>query len=246
MARRRIAGAHTASHTDPISLRPDDPVAVGRRSEEWPAFLWCTGPDGRSGWVLEEMLSPAAADRVAVAAYDARELTVAAGEVVEVVETAGGWSLCRAADGRSGWVPDAVLGPEVEQSGITGMAGVLVFTGAERFPAMAEFYTTTLRLHPRSRREGFLSFAWGGVRLTLTIHDSVEGPAADPLRVMVNLAVDDIAAEHQRLSAAGVAFLRAPEREPWGGWVATFPDPDGNLLQLLQLPPLAGNMHRGE
>lgn len=246
MTRHVVAGAHTASHLDPIALRPGDEVTVGRRSEEWPAFLWCTGPDGRSGWVLEEVLSSSTGGAVSVAAYDARELTVAPGEVVDAVEVAGGWSLCRGADGRSGWVPDTVLGPEVEQPGITGVAGVLVFTSAERFPAMAEFYTTTLRLHPRSRREDFLNFAWGGVRLTLTIHGSVEGPAADPLRVMVNLAVGDIVAEHRRLSAAGVVFLRAPEREPWGGWVATFPDPDGNLLQLLQLPPLSGNMHRGE
>ena len=37
--------------------------------------------------------------------YDARELTVAAGERVECLETVGGWHLCRAADGRVGWVP---------------------------------------------------------------------------------------------------------------------------------------------
>jgi len=27
-----------------------------------------------------------------------------------------------------------------------------------------------------------------------------------------------------------------PEREHWGGWIATLQDPDGNILQLLQLP----------
>ncbi len=29
--------------------------------------------------------------------------------------------------------------------------------------------------------------------------------------------------------------LLKPEQESWGGWVATFKDPDGNVLQLLQL-----------
>jgi predicted enzyme related to lactoylglutathione lyase len=33
-----------------------------------------------------------------------------------------------------------------------------------------------------------------------------------------------------------VDFTRAPAREEWGGWVATFADPDGNVLQLMQLP----------
>jgi catechol 2,3-dioxygenase-like lactoylglutathione lyase family enzyme len=32
--------------------------------------------------------------------------------------------------------------------------------------------------------------------------------------------------------AAGVVFERPPEREDWGGTVATFHDPDGNTLQL--------------
>ena len=41
---------------------------------------------------------------------------------------------------------------------------------------------------------------------------------------------------HERLTAEGVRFVRPPEREHWGGWVATFEDPDGNLLQLLEQP----------
>jgi predicted enzyme related to lactoylglutathione lyase len=53
---------------------------------------------------------------------------------------------------------------------------------------------------------------------------------------MVNLTVTDIRAVHERLVRAGVVFTRAPEREAWGGWVATFADPDGNVLQLMQLP----------
>ena len=53
---------------------------------------------------------------------------------------------------------------------------------------------------------------------------------------MPHLGVDDIHAEHARLAAEGVEFIRVPEREHWGGWVATFSDPDGNVLQLLQFP----------
>ncbi len=34
-----------------------------------------------------------------------------------------------------------------------------------------------------------------------------------------------------------VNFDRVPEQEHWGGWVATFRDPDGNMLQLLEQPP---------
>jgi predicted enzyme related to lactoylglutathione lyase len=46
----------------------------------------------------------------------------------------------------------------------------------------------------------------------------------------------DIRARHAELSAAGVPFSGAPERQPWGGWLATLVDPAGNQLQLVQHP----------
>jgi catechol 2,3-dioxygenase-like lactoylglutathione lyase family enzyme len=117
---------------------------------------------------------------------------------------------------------------------ITGLAGILIWTG--NYEAMRAFYVDTLGLTPRSDRPGFVNFDWGGVRLTVSIHADVHGPAQEPLRLMVNFTVPDIEATHRRLVDAGVAFSRPPEQEKWGGWVATFHDPDGNTLQLFQLP----------
>jgi uncharacterized glyoxalase superfamily protein PhnB len=71
----------------------------------------------------------------------------------------------------------------------------------------------------------------------VAVHPEVSGPAREPLRMMVHFAVDDIDAVYRRLQEAGVTFSRPPEPEEWGGRVATFADPDGNMLQLLQLPP---------
>ena len=119
---------------------------------------------------------------------------------------------------------------------ITGLAGVLVWTETERFGAMARFYRDTLGLTPRSAKGDFINFDWAGVRLSVGVHDRVRGASRDPLRVMIHLTVDDIRAVHARLARAGVVFTREPEREEWGGWVATFADPDGNTLQLMQLP----------
>ena len=119
---------------------------------------------------------------------------------------------------------------------IQGLAGVLIWTEAERFDAMARFYRDRLGLTPRTSKPDFINFDWGGVRLSVSVHDRVSGPSGDPLRIMVNLLVDDIRAVHARLTAAGVVFTRAPDAEEWGGQVATFLDPDGNVVQLLQLP----------
>ena len=119
---------------------------------------------------------------------------------------------------------------------IQGLAGVLIWTDAERYPAMRHFYRDILGLVPRSDRAEFINFAWGNVRLSLSVHEDVASTAVDPLRVMVNFEVTDIHAAFGQLRDRGVAFSRPPEREKWGGWVATFADPDGNTLQLMQLP----------
>jgi len=124
----------------------------------------------------------------------------------------------------------------MEAGKIRGLAGVLVWTESERFEAMARFYRDRLGLTPRTSKPDFINFDWDGVRLSVGVHGGVQGASRDPLRIMVNLAVDDIHAAYTRLTGAGVVFTRAPETEAWGGRVATFLDPDGNVLQLLQLP----------
>ena len=123
---------------------------------------------------------------------------------------------------------------------IDGLAGVLIWTEADRFPAMARFYRDTLGLTPRSSKSDFINFDWSGVRLSVGVHAGVRGVSREPLRIMLNLTVADIHAVSARLTRAGVAFSREPAREAWGGWVATFADPDGNVLQLMQLPAVNG------
>ena len=51
---------------------------------------------------------------------------------------------------------------------------------------------------------------------------------------MINLRTEDIFFEYERLQALGVKFIRIPEKENWGGWIATFLDPDNNVIQMIQ------------
>ena len=117
---------------------------------------------------------------------------------------------------------------------IRGLAGVIIWT--DDLPRMVGFYRDTLGLTPNSERPQFVSFKWGRVKLGIGKHSGVKGASIDPYRVMVNLDVEGIHAVHERLSEEGVTVIRPPEREHWGGWVCTFTDPDGNILQLLEQP----------
>ena len=118
---------------------------------------------------------------------------------------------------------------------IEGVVGVVVWT--DNLDRMVAFYTQTLGLTPHSVRPDFVAFKLGDMRLSIGKHSQIEGRTTEPYRIMVNLGVDDIHEVYEALAARGVTFLRQPEREHWGGWVSTFSDPDGNVLQLLQQPP---------
>ena len=119
---------------------------------------------------------------------------------------------------------------------ISGLGGVIVYTTEQRYPAMRAFYVDVLGLSPRSDRPGFVNFELNEQRLTVTTHSQLVGANTDPLHVMINLVSSDAAADHAAAVAAGAVSVRPPERESWGGIVATLQDPDNNFVQLLQVP----------
>ena len=61
--------------------------------------------------------------------------------------------------------------------------------------------------------------------------DGAAGPC-----IMIWLQVRDLAAEHERLLAAGVRVLREPVAEPWGLTEMWIEDPDGVRIVLVEVP----------
>jgi lactoylglutathione lyase len=107
-------------------------------------------------------------------------------------------------------------------------------------PALA-FYRDLLGLPLQAdgSAQGYAVFACDGVRLVVEAVPA-DAPADEQALVGrftgLSFAVADIDAEHRRLAALGVPFAGVPERQFWGGWLATFCDPAGNGLQLVQYP----------
>jgi predicted enzyme related to lactoylglutathione lyase len=55
--------------------------------------------------------------------------------------------------------------------------------------------------------------------------------------VGVNLMVDNLQEQYDRLTKKSVEFTARPEKQPWGGTLAHFKDLDGNVLTLMQEAP---------
>ena len=117
---------------------------------------------------------------------------------------------------------------------IEGVTGVIIWTN--NLDRLVNFYRDTLEFPVHSERPYFVAFEWGDMRFSIGTHGDVKGQTKEPYRVMINFGVNDIQRVYENLVGRGVKFIRPPEQEHWGGWVATLQDPDGNTLQLLQQP----------
>lgn len=104
--RGRVSADYRAAYADPIELLPGDVVSIGERDIQWPAFVWCTGPDGRSGWVPDRyLIRTSTGQGIARQAYSARELNAAANEIVGLEHEEGGWYWVVNLSGELGWIP---------------------------------------------------------------------------------------------------------------------------------------------
>jgi lactoylglutathione lyase len=63
--------------------------------------------------------------------------------------------------------------------------------------------------------------------------DDEEHGALVGRNLCVSLSVSDIDKTYTTLCDCGVEFLSPPNKQPWGGTLAHFKDPEGNLLTLL-------------
>jgi catechol 2,3-dioxygenase-like lactoylglutathione lyase family enzyme len=99
------------------------------------------------------------------------------------------------------------------------------------------FYVDVLGFELTRDDESIPGMRWIQVRpptgtTSLTLVTWFDSMPAGSLRGLV-FVCDDLEAEHERLSAAGVSFEQPPQQQPWA-YEAVVCDPDGNRLVLQQ------------
>lgn len=109
--RVRVIRLYEQPYPDPIAVRAGDHVVpdFGKETniEGW---VWCTAGDGRGGWAPRAWLSRVGGDWRIDRDFNAIELTIAAGERLDVLEEESGFYRVRRPDGEIGWVPiDCVM-----------------------------------------------------------------------------------------------------------------------------------------
>ena len=110
--------------------------------------------------------------------------------------------------------------------------------------AAKQFYEQKLglRLKADGSHFGYCVFKSGSTELVV---ESVPEDAPEEDRVLVgrftglSFTVQDATAKHSELQALGVQFTGPPEKQFWGGILATLQYPSGNELQIVQQPTAA-------
>jgi len=102
-----------------------------------------------------------------------------------------------------------------------------------RFEKAVEFYEHTLGLQKKYRFADYAGFDCGGVEIGIKTWGENEPPrAGEPC---LNFLVDDVQEMYKSLRNNGVNFINPPKHTRWGGKIALFSDPDGNLIQLTEI-----------
>ena len=103
------------------------------------------------------------------------------------------------------------------------------------FERALAFYRDALGFRLESADPGFsyARFDDGGMPLAVAAGPAQGGPHQDRL-TGIGIVVPDVEAAYAELKAKGVRFTMEPSRQPWGGYMAMFADPDGNVFYLDQ------------
>ena len=103
------------------------------------------------------------------------------------------------------------------------------------------FYASSLGLELKAgnTEHGYCVFKAGNVELVVE-RVATDAPQEDQVLVGrftgLSFTVANIHDKHAELEAAGVEFTGKPEKQFWGGTLATLRDPAGNELQIVQPP----------
>lgn len=106
-----------------------------------------------------------------------------------------------------------------------------------QWPEACAFYGATLGLPERFRNDdlGWAEFDLSGPCFGVERVEpgDREGEAMIGRFMGVSLRVEDMDQAYRSLQEKGVHFTSPPEKQDWGGSLAHFQDPDGNVLTLL-------------
>jgi len=98
----------------------------------------------------------------------------------------------------------------------------------------SQFYEKTLGLEKKYEFSSYVGFQCGNLEIGL-ISQAERRKVPSRKSPSVEFLVDDVDKTYKELRAKRVKFIKELHDETWGGREAAFTDPDGNVLEIVQI-----------
>lgn len=98
-------------YEDPLSVIKGDvvrPLTDGSMETDYLGWTWCTGPDGRVGWVPDSWCEVTEAGWQLLRDFSALEFTLRKGDRLRMIFSESGFIFAENERGERAWIPDAV------------------------------------------------------------------------------------------------------------------------------------------
>lgn len=112
MATHTIAKPYKTKYLNPIELNKGDIVTIGKeeKEEKWKGWIWVESKTNK-GWAPIQIIEFIHDKKgIIKEKYNARELSIKAGEEVVKIKSLNGWTWVKKADSdEEGWIPDETI-----------------------------------------------------------------------------------------------------------------------------------------
>jgi catechol 2,3-dioxygenase-like lactoylglutathione lyase family enzyme len=125
-----------------------------------------------------------------------------------------------------------------KERGVTVMrlAGICLIS--KDVSRLVNFYKDVLRIEAEEESAEFAGFLMNGVKLLICSHEIMESMAENSMQnagfgsFTLEVEVENVDAEYERLKRKQVPFVKPPTTQAWGIRSVWFRDPDGNIINF--------------
>ena len=100
-----VIKSHRSDFPNPLVLKKGEKLMVSSKKTSFAGWIWCTAPDGNSGWVPENFTERVEDGFRMSVDYDATELSVTIGEKLTILSEESDWIWCINSKNQKGWIP---------------------------------------------------------------------------------------------------------------------------------------------
>jgi hypothetical protein len=104
----RVIEDYKSPYPRPLIFHEGDIVKIGEEfsdDPDWKDWVWCEGLKNVEAWAPKQYIKIKGKKGIFNRDYNAMELSLTVGEVLEVYEIVNGFGMAEKADGSRGWAP---------------------------------------------------------------------------------------------------------------------------------------------